>query len=206
MKSARILNVLSLIFNALLIGLLVWLTMLNGGSISADAYVFINYAAATLAILFAFICIPFNIIGLVKGTRLPGIIYTLKLIGTATLLVSMAFEIGVLGYINGFDLNAIFGGFDFSQPAIYLNLIIPAVALIGFLFFDHVKKAPFPVVLFGMIPSTLYAAGYLLNVQQQITLVNGAYDFYGLTQAGEMVFFIILAGIEVASFVFAVII
>ena len=206
MKSARILNVLSLVFNVLLVGLLIWLTILNGGSISVDEYVFINYAAVTLASLFAFICIPFNIIGIVKGNRLPGIIYVLKLVGTTTLLVSMAFEIGVLGYINGFDLNAIFGGFDFSQPAIYLNLVIPAIALIGFVFFDHTEKAIFPVVFFGLIPASIYASFYQANVMQQILEVNGVYDWYNLLSLGQTGAIIALAILIVASLVIAIII
>ena len=205
MKSARTLNILSLVFNILIVGLFSYVNSLNGGSISQSLHLF-NIDAAMILTLFAFISIPFNIIGIVKCKRLPTAIYVLKLVGTTSILTSMAFSIGVLGYMNGFDLNAIFGGFDFTQPTIYLNLVIPAIALIGFVFFDHAEKAIFPVVFFGLIPASIYASFYQANVMQQILEVNGAYDWYNLLSLGQTGAIIALAILIVASLVIAIII
>lgn len=205
MKSARTLNILSLVFNILIVGLFSFVNSLNGGSISQSFHLF-NIDAATILTLFAFISIPFNIIGIIKCKRLPTAIYVLKLVGTASILTSMVFSIGVLGYMNGFDLNAIFGGFDFLSPTVYLNLVIPVIAIIGFVFFDHTEKAIFPVVFFALIPASLYASFYQANVMQQIQEFNGTYDWYNLQSLGQTGAVIALAIMIVASLVIAIII
>ena len=203
MKSARVLNILSLIINVIILSIVVFINLLPSGKEMMNSYHLMNVLSSALLCGTALLCIPFNIVGIVKRNRLPIVVYVFKLIGTTTALASMAFAIGALGYLNGFNIPEIFGGFAFNSPTFYLNLVVPALAFVGFAFFDHTEEAKFPITLLTTIPAILYSVVYIYNVNKQFMEFDGAYDFYGITNINKIAIYIVFIGLVVASFILA---
>ena len=205
MKSARVLNIFSLIFNVLLVGLLVFINIIPSGKEYMTNTHFISVLGCFLVTLFALICIPFNIVGIVKGSGIPTPIYVLKLIGAVSEGVVLAFVLGVIGYMYHFDYSSVLGPFSYDNPTLFTNLIIPAVAIIGFIFFDQAERGKFPVALFAIIPTAMYSAGYIYNVHSSLVLYDGVYDFYNLTSIHPYAHMIVFIGLVVVALVLAVI-
>ena len=206
MKSARVLNIISLIFNVLVLSLVVFVELLPAGKEIMNSYHLINVFASAIICATALLCIPFNIVGIVKKNRLPVAIYVFKLIGTVTVSLSLVFATLVLGYMNGFNIPEVLGNFSLDNPNFYLNLIIPALALIGFMFFDHTEKGKFPVVFLAIIPALLYSVAYIFNATKQAIPVNGSYDWYNITSINKLAVYIVFIGLVLAALLIAIII
>lgn len=205
MKNARILNILSLVFNALLICVLLALAVLFPELQLTGSYRYVEVYALTIGSIFAGICMVFNIIYLIKNKQLPRIIYALKLISTASIIGAAAFVIVTTGLVNGNNFGVLFNDLGIKNPVLYLDIIAPAVALIGFLFFDHADKPKWPIVFLTIIPLALYAAGYIVNTITKVTEFDGSYDWYQLSLAGRFGPFIVWGITIGATFVLALI-
>lgn len=207
MKKAGLFNIFSLIFNLAILGGVIYpIVVLLKGEILPNVHFFHVVGALFLAAT-ALICIPFNIIGIAKGRRLPLGIYTLKLVGTATALTATALTAGILGYANGWDLASVFGGFSFSSPEMFLLLVVPAVALLGFIFFDHAEKGKFVVNLFSLIPTGFYSGLYILNANMQFYPdPNGSYEWYSVSAINQIAVPIVFGGAILVAFLLSIII
>lgn len=205
MKNARILNILSLVFNALLICILLVLAVLLPELQLIGSYRYVEVYALTIGSIFASICMVFNIIYLIKNKQLPRIIYALKLISTASIIGAAAFVIVTTGLVNGNNFGVLFNDLGIKNPVLYLDIIAPAVALIGFLFFDHADEPKWPIVFLTIIPLALYAAGYIVNTITKVTEFDGSYDWYNLSLAGRFGPFIVWGITIGATFVFALV-
>ena len=179
MKQARIHNLFSLIFNILILCAFLYVGVISNEYQLTSQMQYLEVSATIFYSIVAMICIVFNIVGMAKGQRLPGAMYVLRLMATATISLSLIFWFVVVGYQNGFDYGSMFASLSFKNPTLFLNLIIPALAIICFIFFDHTEEARFPINFLSMIPALIYGGAYIANYYGKIVAFNESYDFYG---------------------------
>ncbi|MCR4911829.1 MAG: DUF2188 domain-containing protein [Bacilli bacterium] len=195
MKNARALNVLALIFNVIIVGLVA----AGIGVTQPDALVngFVMYAvdSALLLALVSLLCIPVNISFAIKERKFPRCLFVLKMIAVASVMVSL-FASVIIAVANGADVVAALGGFSFTSASFYLVFLLPIVALISVIFFDASDKAPFPVVFLAMIPFALYGGFYILNYN--LKLVAEGADWYGIIATGALAYGLLAAFIGFA--------
>ncbi len=200
MKKARILNVFSLIFNLAIIGLVIYALFVVVGNSLLQQFPRLDILGGGLLAIFALICIPFNIAGIAKGKKLSKFAYVLKLMGTTTALVVLGFCGIYLAKDNSWNIPAQFGDFSFTNSAFFLVLLVPALSLISFLFFDHSEKAKFPVNFLSMLPTLGYFAFYIINIFIKLLDVDYNHDWYNLFGAeNNLVGAIVVAGVAVVA-------
>lgn len=205
MKKIRVFQGLSLFFNLLIVGAVVYpaVLLVKANAFMANALFFPIDAGILLGIL-ALVTIGANIYGLVQGKKLHKAFYILKLAGTVTSLTALVLGIS-LAALGATTFSALFGGFSFTNPLFFFNLIVPALALVSSIFFDHSGEFKFPACLFAAIPTLLYVLAYVINGLAKIVPFGGGYDWYELL-TGEILGFILLAIYVLAACVWAVLI
>lgn len=205
MKKIRVFQGLSLFFNLLIVGAVVYpaVLLVKANAFKANALFFPIDASLLLGLL-ALVTIGANIYGLVQGKKLHKVFYILKLAGTVTSLTALVLGISLAG-LGATTFSALFGGFSFTNPLFFFNLIVPALALVSSIFFDHSEEFKFPACLFAAIPTLLYVLAYVINGLAKIVPVGGGYDWYELL-TGEILGFILLAIYVLAACVWAVLI
>lgn len=203
MKQARTLNIFSLIFNALLLVAFALIGPKSSSGDTTNSLYWIHTTALMILEFFTLICIPFNIIGIVKCKRLPVVPYVLKLIGTTAMLVSMLLTLVVGSITNGGNIAAILGNFDFNKGAIFYHLIIPVLALIGFIFFDYCEKGKLPVVFLAIIPTAIYSGAYILNYSLKIRTFQGTNDWYNTLSINQFGPYIIFGALIIVALLIA---
>ena len=207
MKNARVINILSAIFNALVLGGVVYATVTFLLKDFVGSLIFFTVLSNLLVGVAALICLPFNIVGIAKKKLLPKGVYVFKLIATASVAVTFVVATALLPILSGSTIPAQYGDFSFQKVEFFMHLIIPAAAMLGFIFFDHTEKVKFPVTILAIIPVALYGAFYILNYFLHFKSVNESYDWYGfVSEPGkEGIAIAMFAGVFVGAFVLAAI-
>ena len=178
MKKARVLNIFSLVFNVLTMFTFVFVGVITNEIQLTSQMQYIEVSAAVFFTIIAAICVAFNIIGIVKNKKLPKSIYGFKLMATVATSMSLVYFFIIKGYQCHFDMNLMLGEFKYNNPVLYLNIVIPALAIIGFALFDHTEEAHFPINFFSMIPVGIFSITYILNIYFQLVPFDGVYDYY----------------------------
>ena len=172
MKKERLLNLFATIFNLAIFVLVTLCTILF---VSKEDQTTIYFQYEILSGLFigliSFICLPFNIYGLIKGKQLPKAIVILKLVAVVASLTNIAFAIINYG-VGLFD--TLFNSFLLLS----FDVIVPILGLISFIFFDHSKKVSLLFFLVGFLIPLFYFAFYLVNLFTKALLINGEADYY----------------------------
>ena len=204
MKQARTLNILSLIFNALVLIVFIYVGIISNETQLTSQVQYIEVSAAVFYSIVAMICIVFNIISLVKGKRLPALIYAFKLFATVAVSMSLVFFFGISAYQVGFDYAALFNGLSYDNPTLFLSIVIPVLGIIGFVFFDHTEEIKFPVNFLSMVPVAIYGLGYIANNNMHIVEIGGTYDWYGFESIMENGLIIIWLALIVLALVLSI--
>ena len=211
MKNARVINILSALFNAAILGGVIYATVTFLLKDFVGNLVFFTVLSNLLVGLAALICLPFNLVGIAKKKLLPKGVYIFKLIATACVAVTFVVATALLPILSGSTIPAQYGDFSFQKVEFFMHLIIPAVSMLGFIFFDHTEKAKFPVTLLAIIPVALYSGFYTLNyfLHLKSVVVDSVetYDWYGFVKDPSQLGLAIglLAGVIVGAFVLAAI-
>ena len=211
MKNARLLNVFSLIFNVLIVGVAAYVFPALLADQFPQTLLYFADLSTLLVALAALVCIPFNIMGIAKQKRLPTAAYVCKLLGTTSAVTALLFSVLILAKTDsGWDIAGQFGNFDFKNVNLYVNLIVPVLSLISFIFFDHTEKAKFPVVFIAFLPALLFYVFYLINSFAQLVTVKvgdaETYDWYGMfTNHSQSLAILIIVGVIVGTLVLAIV-
>ena len=207
MKNARAINILSAIFNALVLGGVIYATVAFLLKDFVGSLIFFTVLSNLLVGVAALICLPFNFVGIAKKKLLPKGIYVFKLIATTSVAVTFVVATALLPILSGSTIPAQYGDFSFQKVEFFMHLIVPVAAMVGFIFFDHTQKAKFPVTILAIIPVVLYGIFYILNYFLHFKSVNDNYDWYGfVSEPGkEGMAFALFAGVLVGAFVLAVV-
>ena len=195
MKQARILNVLSLVFNALVLLVFIYVGIISNDSQLTSQMHLVDIAAAVFYSIVAMICIVFNIIFLIKGKRLPTLIYAFKLFAAVAVSMSLIF---FFGFVKQFS------GLSYDNPTLFLSIVIPVIGIIGFVFFDHTEEAKFPINFLSMVPVAIYGLAYVTNYYMHMMEFNGSYDWYNLESILPNGVIIIWATLIVLSLVISI--
>ena len=180
MKKARALNALSLFGNLLILGALIYsIISLVGENFVARVRLYPLFAASLLG-LFALINIPFNIVGIAKKKQLSAFAQVLKLTGVTASLVSSALCVLLL-IANKTPLMESFGNFSFQSYEFWTVILIPALGLLTYLFFDEGRKVNVLLVIVAILPTTIYVLLYYLNLTAQFMTYNDVADWYSLS-------------------------
>ena len=202
MKKAGLFNVFSLVFNLLIIAAVIYTSVvLFAGQVFDRVHLFSVLSSFVLA-LTALICLPFNIVGMIKKKRLPKAIYIFKLVGVTTSLMALLMTVTILGYVNGLDIAGLLGNFDLNSPSLFLLLIVPVLGMVGFIFFDHTETAKFPVNLFSLVPMLAYSAFYIVNsiLNFYADPILNSYEWYGIGAIHKLAVPIVFAALVVLAF------
>lgn len=211
MKNARLLNVFSLIFNVLIVGVAAYVFPTFLADQLPQTLLYFADLSTLLVALAALVCIPFNIMGIAKQKRLPTAAYVCKLLGTTSAVTALLFSVLILAKTDsGWDIAGQFGNFDFKNADLYVTLIVPVLSLISFIFFDHAEKAKFPVVFIAFLPALLFYVFYLINSFAQLVTVKvgdaETYDWYGMfTDHSQAIAILIIIGVIVGALVLAIV-
>ena len=211
MKNARLLNVFSLIFNVLIVGVAAYVFPALLADQFPQTLLYFADLSTLLVALAALVCIPFNIMGIAKQKRLPTAAYVCKLLGTTSAVTALLFSVLILAKTDsGWDIAGQFGNFDFKNADLYVTLIVPVLSLISFIFFDHTEKAKFPVVFIAFLPALLFYVFYLINSFAQLVTVKvgdaETYDWYGMfTNHSQSLAILIIVGVIVGTLVLAIV-
>ena len=209
MKKTRLINIFSLIFNLLLLAAVIIpiVILFSSGMAPLDVFLPYQVVATTFIGLAAFICLILNIVAIVKDDKLPLAGSVLKLMGaTAGVMVPLfAILMFAVHQIDGVAGDTLFdlliGSFDFKGEAIYLRLIVPALALLSYILFDHSKKVAIPFFFLGGLVPALYFAFYIVNSAAKIVPWNSSYDWYSVF--GGQLGYVFVGGTIVLAFIVA---
>lgn len=134
-----------------------------------------------------------------ERSSLPAALSRLKLMSASAVMVTFLVVVAFLGPLYGFDKMYLGSNFFF-------HLVIPLAALMDYCIVERFEKNPFRDTAFATIPVLLYGAGYLTNIA-----INGVgewpdtNDWYGFTNWGMPVAFVIFGVITLIAWILAVI-
>ena len=210
MKKVKIINVFSLLFNLLIVGGVVYATLLllEIAELS-NSILFFTTISNFLVAAFALLMIPFNIYSIVKGKKLPKAVVTLKQMGTVCMAITFVVVLAVLGPAMNLELPALLGYFDIQNYNFYYHLIVPVLAIVSSLFFDYSKPRKWAVTFIGVIPGLLYLAFYIVNVFLQIIpaaipeidkVGYDWYEFFSLFEGNLLWTILLFVGMAVGAY------
>ena len=209
MKRVKIINVFSLVFNVLIVGAVVWATLLLLEIADlANSILFFTTISNFLVALSALVMIPANIYSIAKGKKLPKAVVTLKQMGTVCMAITLTVVLAVLGPAMGLELPALLGYFDFQNYNFYYHLIVPVLAIVSSLFFDYSKPRKWAVSFISIIPGFLYLAFYIVNVFLEIVpaaipeidkVGYDWYEFFSLFEGDLLWTILLFAGMAVGA-------
>ena len=114
-----------------------------------------------------------------SGAPLPAWLLVLRLSAAAVVMVTFFVTFTLLIPVYGF--KALYSGGNF-----WLHLICPLLAAGDTIFLAPVETLPFWSTAFAMVPTALYAVGYIRGVLVHGAEENGkVYDFYGFLRWGD---------------------
>ena len=192
MKKQRIFNIVSLLFNALIVLFTVHCVinifrvsiMSSDGALEATGWVAFRYFTVLSNVLMAivsFIFIVFNVKNAIRDTyEFPRWLLIVKYLSTVSVSVTFMTCVLFLGPIVmplvGFTFFDLFVNENF-----FMHFFTPALAIVTFIFFERIQPFKLIETLYGMIPTVVYSLVYVPMV-----LTGGWPDFYGFTFGGTM--------------------
>lgn len=190
MKRKRVFNVLSLLFNALIVLFTVHCVinvfrvqiMGNDGALEATGWVAFRYFTVLSNVLMAIaalIFIVFNVKNVINdGYAFPRWALILKFASTTAVAVTFTTCVVFLGPIvmplaglTFFDL--------FVNENFFMHFFTPALSIAAFVCFERVENFRFAETLYGLAPTVVYSLVYVPAVLTQVWP-----DFYGFTFGG----------------------
>ena len=182
-KKIRIFNIFSLLFNLAIFILTAYAVISivfgnEGGnmSIGTQAFRYFTVLSNIYVALTALIYFPYNIIAIYEGRdNTPQWVKTFKFTGTVAVAVTFVTVVLFLGFVYGF-------GPMFVGQNLFMHLITPLLAIIGFIFFDHAKPQPKGTLIWEILPVVFYSILYIVNV----VVVPVWPDFYNFTFGGKL--------------------
>ncbi|MBO4368559.1 MAG: hypothetical protein J5803_00440 [Desulfovibrio sp.] len=120
MKNARVLNVLSLLFNLIIVGAVAYVLAVILPNVLVESLKFFTIISNLLLALTALICIPCNIVGIAKGKRLPAAVYVLKLVGVVAAAITLLVAAVLLPIATNSSVAEQFGNFSFQSERFFL--------------------------------------------------------------------------------------
>lgn len=113
------------------------------------------------------------------GTPIPAWLLVLRL--TAATVVMVTFFVTLLFLTPQYGFKSLYRGGNF-----WLHLVCPLLATADTVFLAPVEILPLWSTAFAMVPTALYAVGYIRMVLAHGAEENGrVYDFYGFLKWGE---------------------
>ena len=113
------------------------------------------------------------------GTPVPAWLLVLRL--TAATVVMVTFFVTLLFLTPQYGFKSLYRGGNF-----WLHLVCPLLATADTVFLAPVETLPLWSTAFAMVPTALYAVGYIRMVLAHGAEENGrVYDFYGFLKWGE---------------------
>ena len=133
-----------------------------------------------------------------KTSNISTKLYILKLMATTGVGVTFAVVFLYLGHIvDGGMLTML------QNSNLFYHLIIPVFSFITFIFFERTTKLKFKYTLYGLVPTVLYAAYYLINALTHIEngKVSPLYDWYWFIQGGLWQIAIVIPAVFILTYV-----
>jgi hypothetical protein len=117
----------------------------------------------------------------IKKEKLTKNMYRLKLMSTTA--VTLTFIV-VFTYLGPISENGIISLLQNSN--IFFHLIIPILSIINLTIFEKTNELKFKDTIYGMIPTIIYAIGYITNIIIHVEngKVSPIYDWYWFVQNG----------------------
>lgn len=141
---------------------------------TVDSNLLMGAIAAVLAVLeILFLC--------GKITQIPAWAYTLKLVGTVGVVLTMLTTVLFLAPFLVEDYWSLF-----RNANLFFHLVVPLVCLLVYLFGESTTSVRWRYSFWGMVPMGMYAIFYTINALSHIQdgKVPYAYDWYGFVQGG----------------------
>ena len=206
MKKIKISYILNIIISILV--LLSLLIMLTGFKFMGNDLVL----TATKIEAFKFFTVDSNIlIGIIslimgiyeykvirgKKENMPDYIYTLKLIGTISVMLTFLVTTLYLApsIKNGYYVL-------YKNANLFFHLVIPLLSLISFIFFEKNNKIKFKYTFLSLLPIIIYGIFYTINILLHIDngSISTKYDFYLFAQGGINTIVFVFLGILISSY------
>lgn len=196
MRKERLLNVLSLIFNLLIVVITIYAMWYNFrtdvireetwfGNDGWKCFKFFTVLSNVFVAIVSFILLFYNVKNIINDTFiLPKLIFALKFVATVSVALTFITAVLFLGpYVTfyGKSYFSMFTGNNF-----FMHLITPLLAIFGLIFCEQTDRFSFKNTFWGLLPTALYSIVYVIMVVF-IGEENGGWnDFYGFTFGGHM--------------------
>ena len=137
-----------------------------------------------------------------KSTKLPRVLYVLKLAATTGVTLTMMVTVFFLAPGSTTTYFAYFMNSNF-----FMHLVTPLLCIISFVFFEPTGKTPLAISLTGIIPTILYAAFYIPNIFMHLDngYVSPTYDWYGFLAGGLNTSWLVIPIMFILTWIFAVV-
>ena len=196
MKKDRIFNIISLIFNILIVLFTInavwycfrtdiihdedWIE--NGGW---HCFKFFTVLSNVFVAIAAFIVLVFNIKGAIDDKfKLPKWAFTIKYVATVSVTVTL---MTVTFFLGPYSVALGKGYFNmFAGNNLFMHLLTPLLAIFGFIFCEKTEQFSFKNTFWGLVPVVLYGIVYTIMVVFVGEANGGWKDFYGFTFGGHM--------------------
>ena len=204
MKKIKALNVFSLIFNLIIVGLVVYCIATTKGFPSTFLYFTITSNA--IVGLAALLVVANDFAALALQKRLCKFVLVLKLIGTTGVTLTMLTVLAFLAPTNGMNYAELLGfSPTFSPVYFFFHLVVPLLSIVSFLFFDLGEETKWPVNFASLIPLIGYGVVYVINMTahfgQAYGVPAGEYDWYGFFKLGnQAIGYVIMGGLLILGF------
>ena len=130
-------------------------------------------------------------IAILKGriSKLPSVLYTIKLVLTVGVAITFLTVVFVLAPIAPKGYFSLFAGTNF-----FFHFAIPVLAVVVFVFFEPTDDIPLKQTAFGVLHMVLYGVFYMtvLFTHMENGRVPIKYDWYGFYQNGPVWYAIML--------------
>ena len=187
MDPSQILNLVSLVINAAIAAFMIksmigFFTVGGRGNMKVKSYSAFKYFTVQSNLLMAavsLLMLVFNVIILINGGgEAPYWVIAVKHVGTVA--VMLTFSVVMFIFVPATGLK-----FMIEGDSIYMHLISPLLALIAFVFLDRGPALSYTGVLYGMLPTALYAVLYYYKVMARGPERGGWEDFYKFNASGK---------------------
>lgn len=137
---------------------------------------------------------------LLKGkiTKINGIYYTLKYVGTCAVSLTFGVVALYLGWLTPHGPLSMY-----MNTNLFFHGLIPLLSIITFIFFEKSKYLKIEDIILGITPTMIYAFYYIANVFKHMEnkTVSLEYDWYFVAQNGVNTFIKMIIIIIVFSFI-----
>lgn len=186
MDKTQIFTALSLIINLLIVAFMVksiigFFTMGGKGNMKVRSFVAFRYFTVQSNALMAAasaVMVGFDIAMLAGGE--PGPYWALAFTHAATTAVMLTFTVVFCIFVPTTGVR-----FMIEGDSLYMHLISPLLAMIAFIVFDPGLAVSWISILWGMIPTALYAVLYYIKVMVHGPERGGWDDFYKFNANGR---------------------